>query len=323
MMCAVLQVRMCAVFQVMMCAVLQVRMCTSCSVPHHLLLFPILMFITVPVSAVTTVKVEFNQAAALPCNRTCSHQVTWTLFTDPDYVVAQCDQTSCRSEEGFNISHDLYLKGDLTLTIPVADDSKRNIYTCRCDNKGVKEVRLSIESFISSVQVNPGEDLQLNLHISDQVEVIFKHRNSTDPHGVQICSVYKSSLDCTAEYTQRTSLTNTLLTLRGVKWTDDGVYIVTDTEYKENLHISSVTVRDQNKDQVSALPVWAIFLMVVLGLLVAALIVLISYLRKTYHFIRRDDRPRNGAGEHKSSNETTKMNLKENQRQSANESDCE
>ncbi|XP_047669796.1 uncharacterized protein LOC113636588 isoform X2 [Tachysurus fulvidraco] len=140
-------------------------------------------------------------------------------------------------------------------------------------------ILMFITAFISSVQVNPGEDLQLNLHISDQVEVIFKHRDSADPHGVQICSVYKSSLDCTAEYTQRTSLTNTLLTLRGVKWTDDGVYIISDTTYNEKLHISSVTVR-----------VWAIFLMVVLGLLVAALIVLISYLRKTYHFIRRDDR---------------------------------
>ncbi|GAA6083248.1 uncharacterized protein LOC125141289 isoform X1, partial [Tachysurus ichikawai] len=158
-------------------------------------------------------------------------------------VVAQCNQTSCRSAEGFNISHDQYLKGDLTLNIPVADDSKRNIYTCQCDGTDINDVRLSIESFISSDQVNLGEDLQLNLHISDQVEVIFKHRDSADPHGVQICSVYKRSLDCTAEYTQRTSLTNTLLTLRGVKWTDDGVYSIRDTEYKENLHIYSVTVR--------------------------------------------------------------------------------
>ncbi|GAA6084034.1 uncharacterized protein LOC125141289 isoform X1, partial [Tachysurus ichikawai] len=181
--------------------------------------------------------------AALPCDRTCSHQATWSLFTNPDYVVAQCNQTTCWSAEGFNISHDQYLKGDLTLNIPAADYSTRNIYTCQCDGKDVNDVRLSIESFISSVQVNPGEDLQLNLHISDQVEVIFKHRDSADPHGVQICSVYKRSLDCTAEYTQRTSHTNTLLTLRGVKWTDDGVYSIRDTEYKENLHIYSVTVR--------------------------------------------------------------------------------
>ncbi|XP_047670313.1 uncharacterized protein LOC113636579 [Tachysurus fulvidraco] len=222
----------------------------------------------VPVSVVITAEVKSNQTAVLPCDQTCSHQVTWSQFTNAGYVVAQCNQTSCRSAEGFNISHDQYLKGDLTLNITAADDSKRNIYTCECDGKYVNDVRLSIEYIRSRVHVNPGEDLQLNLHISDQVEVIFKHRNSTDPHGVQICSVYKSSLNCTAEYTQRTSLTNTLLTLRGFKRTDDGVYIVRDTKYNENLQYS-VTVRDQHKDQESALPVWAIVLMVVLVLLVS------------------------------------------------------
>ncbi|XP_047670221.1 uncharacterized protein LOC113656963 isoform X2 [Tachysurus fulvidraco] len=298
----------------MMCAVLQVKMCTSCIVPHHLFLFLILMFITVPVSAVTTVKVEFNQTAALPCNRRCFRHVTWTLFNNPDYIVARCDQTTCWPAEGFKISHNQYLKRDLTLTITVADYSKRNIYTCQCDGKDVNDVRLSIKSIISSVQVNPCEDLQLNLHISDQVEVIFKHRNSTDPHGVQICSVCKSSLNCTAEYTQRTSLTNTLLTLRGVKRTDDGDYIVTDTEYNEKLHIYSVTVSDQNKDQECDLPMWALILIAVL--LVAALIVIILILRIIYHCNRRGDyivqRPKNGAGELQSFNGTIKMNLMEN-----------
>ncbi|XP_060731511.1 uncharacterized protein LOC132849275 [Tachysurus vachellii] len=260
-------------------------MCTSCSVPHHLLLFLILTFITVPVSAVITVKVEFNQTAALPCHRRCSRQVTWTLFNNPDYVVARCDQTTCWLAEGFYISHDQYLKGDLTLTITVADDSKRNIYRCWCDGKDINYVRLSIKSIISSVQMNPCEDLQLNLHISEQVEVIFKHRDSTD--GVQICSVYKRSLNCTAEYTQRTSLTNTLLTLRGVKRTDDGVYIIRDKEYNETLHIYFVTVRDQNKDQECALPVWKIVLIVVLP--AAALIVIFLILRTIYHSNRRDD----------------------------------
>ncbi|XP_047669806.1 uncharacterized protein LOC113636588 isoform X4 [Tachysurus fulvidraco] len=272
---------MCAMLQVKMCAVLQVKMCTTCRAPHHLLLFLILMFITVPVSAVTTVKVEFNQAAALPCNRRCSDQATWYLFTNRSDVVARCDQTSCWSAEGFSISHDQYLKGDLTLTITAADYSKRNIYTCQCDGTDITDVRLGIRSVISPVQVKPGEDLQLNLHISDQLEVIFKHRNSTDPRGVQICSVYKSSLDCTAEYTQRTSLTNTLLTLRGVNLTDDGVYSIRDTEYKENLHIYSVTVREP------PLPVWVIVLIVVVVVvvvfLVPALMVLIPYLREKYY----------------------------------------
>ncbi|XP_047669815.1 uncharacterized protein LOC113636588 isoform X6 [Tachysurus fulvidraco] len=250
-----------------------------CRVPLHLLLLLILTFITVPVSAVTTVKVQFNQAAALPCDRRCSDQATW--FNNQGYIVAQCDQTSCSSAEGFSISHNQYLKGDLTLTIPVADYSKRNIYTCQCDGKDVNDVRLSIESVISPVQVNPGEDLQLNLLLTDQVEVIFKQRDSADPHGVQICIVYKSSLVCTAEYTQRTSLTNTLLTLRGVKWTDDGVYSIRDTKFNENLHDYSVTVREP------PLPVWVIVLIVVVVVvvvfLVPALMVLIPYLREKYY----------------------------------------
>ncbi|KAK2860026.1 hypothetical protein Q7C36_004192 [Tachysurus vachellii] len=227
----------------------------------------------VPVSAVTTVEVKINQTAALPCKRRCSYQATW--FTNPGYVVAQCNQTSCWSEEGFSISHDQYLKGDLTLNIPAADYSKRNMYTCQCDGEDVNYFHLSFESFISSVQVKPGEDLQLDLEISDQVMVTFKHIDSADPHGVQICSVYKRSLNCTAEYTQRTSLNNTLLTLRGVKRTDDGVYIIRHTKFNETLHNYTVTVRDQNK-----IVLVVVVVVVVLVLLVATLIVLILNLRK-------------------------------------------
>ncbi|XP_047665854.1 uncharacterized protein LOC125138386 [Tachysurus fulvidraco] len=275
--------------------------------------------VRVPASAVTTVEVKINQTAALPCNRRCSHQATW--INDQSYIVARCDQTSCWSEEGFKISHNQYLKGDLTLIITVADDSKRNIYTCQCDGKDVNYFHLRIESFNSSVQVNPGEDLQLNLHLTDQVEVIFKHRDSADPHGVQICSVYKSSLNCTAEFTQRTSLNITHLILRGVKSTDDGVYSIRDTMNNNILHNYSVTVRDQNK-------IVLVVVVVVVVLLVAVLIVLILNLRKKYHSNRKDNyivqRPGNGAGEHQSSNGTTNMNLMVNQRmlrQSENESD--
>ncbi|XP_058250043.1 uncharacterized protein LOC131355649 isoform X2 [Hemibagrus wyckioides] len=214
----------------------------SCRVPHLLLLFLFLIFITVPVSGVT-VKVEFNQTAALPCEQTCSDEATWSLFTDPDYVVARCGQTSCRSAEGFKMSHGQYLKGDLTLTITAADYTKRNMYTCHCDGRDVNDVRLLIEPITSSVQINPGEDLQLDLHVSDQVEVICTGENSSS-HGVQICRVDGGSLNCTDEYTPRTSLTNTLLTLRGVKSTDEGVYIVRDTEINENLHIYSVSVKE-------------------------------------------------------------------------------
>ncbi|KAG7330671.1 hypothetical protein KOW79_006893 [Hemibagrus wyckioides] len=247
----------------------------SCRVPHLLLLFLILTFITVPVSGVT-VKVEFNQTAALPCEQTCSDEATWSLSTDSDYVVARCGQTSCRSAEGFKMSHGQYLKGDLTLTITAVDYSKRNMYTCHCDGRDVNDVLLLIESITSSVQINPGEDLQLDLHVSDQVEVICTGENSSS-HGVQICRVDGGSLNCTDEYTPRTSLTNTLLTLRGVKSTDEGVYIVRDTEINENLHIYSVSVKDQNAQQKN-IPVWVIGLIVTVVLLVLVVVVVLVVL---------------------------------------------
>ncbi|MCJ8731131.1 hypothetical protein PDJAM_G00195730 [Pangasius djambal] len=213
-----------------------------CRVPHHVLLLFILTFITVPVSAVPTVQVKFNQAAALTCEWSCSHEAKWTLFSNRDVVVARCDQTSCWSEEGFKMSHDQYLEGDLTLTITAADYSKRGLYTCVCDDRDVNDVRLSIETMIATVQLNPGEDLQLDLHVSERVEVIYKGADSSDPHGEQICTVVRRSLNCTAEYTPRTSLTNTALTLRGVKLTDGGVYIVRDMENNEYLHTYTVSV---------------------------------------------------------------------------------
>ncbi|MCJ8740617.1 hypothetical protein PDJAM_G00060990 [Pangasius djambal] len=140
------------------------------------------------------------------------------------------------------MSHDQYLEGDLTLTITAADYSMRGLYICECDGRDINDVRLSIETMISSVQLNPGEDLKLDLHVSERVEVIYKGGDSADPHGEQICTVDRRSLRCTAEYTPRTSLTNTVLTLRGVKLADGGVYIVRDMENNEYLHTYTVTV---------------------------------------------------------------------------------
>ncbi|KAF4088625.1 hypothetical protein AMELA_G00056780, partial [Ameiurus melas] len=208
----------------------------SCRVPHHVLLLLILMFITVSESTSTTVWVKFNQSADLPCVWKCSGLVKWTLNSNQSDVVAECNQTSCRSlKEGFKMSH------DQTLTITAVDDSKRGLYTCWCGDRDVEAVHLSIETLISLVQINPGEDLNLDLHLSDGVKVIFKGGDS-DPHGEEICSVDKSSLHCTDEYRPRTSLSNTVLTLRGVKSTDDGIYMVRDTGTKEDLHIYTVSV---------------------------------------------------------------------------------
>ncbi|MCJ8731108.1 hypothetical protein PDJAM_G00195460 [Pangasius djambal] len=84
------------------------------------------------------------------------------------------------------MSHDQYLEGDLTLTITAADYSKRGLYTCQCGDRNITDVRLSIETMISSVQINPGEDLQLDLHVPERVKVIYKGGDSADPHDQSV-----------------------------------------------------------------------------------------------------------------------------------------
>ncbi|KAF4088622.1 hypothetical protein AMELA_G00056750 [Ameiurus melas] len=280
----------------------------SCRVPHHVLLLFILMFITVSASAFTTVQVNFNQAADLPCKHKCSGLVIWNVISNRDYVVAWCDQTSCRSlKEGFKISHDRYLKGDLTLTITAADYSKRGLYTCECNGRDVTDVRLSIEPLRSSVPINPGEDLNLDLHISDRVKVIYEGEDPADPHGEEICSVYRSSLHCTDEYRPRTSLSNKVLTLRGVKSTDDGVYIVRDTEYNE-LHIYSVSVRVQNRQQESTGLGFILIDVLVVLLVVIQVGVIIWTMRKRCPCCQREPWCNGGERRHQRSNISISMN---------------
>ncbi|XP_037387480.1 uncharacterized protein LOC119261819 isoform X2 [Pygocentrus nattereri] len=98
------------------------------------------------VSAVPLVRVKLHDSATLPCSETCSGLVRWTEFHNPTDVLAECDQTSCRSvKEGYQMIHDQYLKGDFSLTISDADYSMMGTYTCECGNSEVCDVRLQVE----------------------------------------------------------------------------------------------------------------------------------------------------------------------------------
>ncbi|KAF4088602.1 hypothetical protein AMELA_G00056700 [Ameiurus melas] len=148
-------------------------------------------------SAPSNVRVKVNESAHLSCKYECSDLAKWSLITNRRDVVARCDRTSCRSvKEGFKMPHDLYLKGDLTLT--AADYSKRNVYTCWCGYRGINDVRLGIKTSSSSVHINPGEDLLMDLHVPELVKVIFESE--------EIYRVDQSSLHCIEEYRSRTSL---------------------------------------------------------------------------------------------------------------------
>ncbi|KAM9501622.1 uncharacterized protein Hap1MRO34_012514 [Clarias gariepinus] len=295
---------MLVIFSTVQCCWCRVSDMESCRVPHQVLLFLIITFITGPVSAVPTVHVEFNQSAALPCEWNCTGLAKWTLFSDRYDVVVKCDQTSCRSlKKGYKMSHDQYLKGDLTLTIPAADQTMTGLYTCQCDEREINDVDLKVNTVTSSVEINSGEDLQLDLHASDQVRVFYKSKDSSGPRAVEICTVFRGSLLCKAEYKPRTSLTNTLLTLRGVKSIDGGNYTVWDMENKEYLHIYTVSVRDPHRPQEGSVPVWVIVLVVLL--VIVALTVLIFYKRKRLQSLINNYCCSGGASEHQNSNDST------------------
>lgn len=93
------------------------------------------------------------------------------------------------------------------------------------------------------------EDLVLNLTVPEPVEVIYKSSDSAD--GEQICTVTQHTLQCTAEYTHRTSLSPRELTLRGVERSDSGSYIVRDTKNDEEIHVCTVSVTGTSQCDVS------------------------------------------------------------------------
>ncbi|KAL6479271.1 hypothetical protein MHYP_G00127040 [Metynnis hypsauchen] len=201
------------------------------------------------VSAVAPVKVNLHDSATLPCSGRCSGVVTWTEFSKPTDALAECDQTSCRSKEGYQMIHDQYLKGNFSLIITDAHFTKRALYTCDCDGKDLCDVKLQIEPSNTTVQMEPGESLVLKLDMSDPVEVIYNSTDTAGPSSDQICTVYGRSLQCKSEYTQRASVTSAL-ELRGVTPSDSGVYTVMDKRNEEVIHTYIVTVRDVQDSEI-------------------------------------------------------------------------
>ncbi|KAL7839045.1 hypothetical protein SRHO_G00257030 [Serrasalmus rhombeus] len=191
-------------------------------------------------SLVPSVKVKLHDSATLSCSERCSGLVKWTEFSKPTDPLAECDQTSCRSvKEGYQMIHDQYLKGNLSLIITDADFTKRARYISDCDGKDVCDVRLQIEPLRTSVQITPGDSLVLDLDIPEEVEVIYDSTGAAGPSTGQICTVDGRSLQCKPEYKQRTSAA---LQLRGGTPSDTGVYIVMDKKNEEVIHIYTVTV---------------------------------------------------------------------------------
>ncbi|KAF5888071.1 putative uncharacterized protein LOC108255646, partial [Clarias magur] len=234
--------------------------------------FLTLRFTTVPTLA-TSVLVKLHQTATLPCKRECPGLVKWMKFHSRD-VLAQCDQNSCWSKEGYEMSYDQYLKGDFSLIIPVADYSKRNMYTCECNDRGIDDVRLIIETLFSSGELAPHENLVMELPIPGPVEVVYKVIDSAGLYGEQICRVTEHTLQCKAGYTNRASLSSSNIILRDVQLSDSGSYTIRDTENDELIHIYTLIVKEvqisPDEQQHSHWLVWFLPVLIVLGVIIGA-----------------------------------------------------
>ncbi|XP_036419834.1 uncharacterized protein LOC118803456 isoform X2 [Colossoma macropomum] len=213
----------------------------SCSSALCILILLITPFPTGSVSAVPQVKVNLHDSAILPCSERCSGLVRWTVFRKPTDVLAECDQTSCRSKEGYQMIHDQYLKGNLSLTITDADFSKRNMYTCTCDNMAVCDVSLRLQAPVYSKKMKPGESLILDLPISEPVKVTFDRTGDSDPNPVKLCEVEGRKIQCDPPYEERV-LFQSSLQLNDLKDSDGGVYTVLDTENEETVSTYRVSI---------------------------------------------------------------------------------
>ncbi|XP_060738941.1 uncharacterized protein LOC132854501 isoform X1 [Tachysurus vachellii] len=205
----------------------------------------------------TSTVIELHQPAALSCEYRCSGSVKWikTQTLSEVIVVAQCNETSCSSEEGFNISHDQYLKGNLSLSITVADYSKRGWYTCWCGDRAVYYASLRIKAVGFLHQIPTGDSLVLNFQIPERLKVVLNRsagegggggaRGAQSLVSVPVCSVDGRTVQCSDEYRKRVKL-NCSLTLSDVQEADGGVYNIQDTENDEviSTHTLKLTGND-------------------------------------------------------------------------------
>ncbi|XP_036416619.1 uncharacterized protein LOC118800478 isoform X2 [Colossoma macropomum] len=243
----------------------------------------ILLTTTLTTASESAVKVNLHDSATLSCSERCSGLVRWTVFTKPTDTLAECDQTSCRSvKEGYQMIHDQYLKGNLSLTITDADFTKRARYTCDCDGKDLCDMKLQIEPLNTPVQIEPGESLVLKLDVSDPVEVIYNSTDAAGPSSGQICTVDGRSLQCNDEYKQRMAFFSAL-ELRGMKPYDSGDYIIMDIRNEEVIHTYTVTIKDDQpcpcRDQGAVVPAW-MFTLTMVALVVVCVVSVVMILRK-------------------------------------------
>ncbi|XP_026772518.3 uncharacterized protein LOC113528265 isoform X1 [Pangasianodon hypophthalmus] len=218
---------------------------------------------------------KLNESAALTCHGKCPGTARW-IMSDKRRTVAQCNQTTCLAEEGFNITHAQYLTGDLSLTITAADYSKRTWYTCQCDGKEICRLYLRIERINCSRQIEHGDSFTVEFFISERVKVTF---NRTDDDGRQkSVTLYESSekkVHYHPDYEKR-ALSKSCFILNDVRESDSGVYTVWDADNDEIIATHTLSVTAKKTDEKVLPPVkgehvyssWVVGLGFCLGLVI-------------------------------------------------------
>ncbi|XP_053337248.1 uncharacterized protein LOC128509508 [Clarias gariepinus] len=212
---------------------------------HVMLCWGLILALAPPVAVTHTVEVRLHDSAVLPCGRRCPGPVRWTESRNRDVAVAQCDETSCSSEEGFLVSHDRYLEGDFSLTVTAADYSRRGLYTCECGGKDVCDVRLSIQPLTVTVQTGPGDSLLLDVVMPESVKVTFIRLTAENQSSVTLYEVTGGKGHRHPEYQHRLSLT-TSFTLKELKHSDSGVYTVWDSRDDQIIATYTLTVTGEH-----------------------------------------------------------------------------
>ncbi|KAI4884199.1 hypothetical protein NFI96_027038, partial [Prochilodus magdalenae] len=231
---------------------------------------------------IPVIKVNLYDSATLPCSEDCSKSAKWVLSFKSTDAVAECNQTSCWSKEGYQMIHDQYLQGNNSLIITEADFSKRGWYTCQCDFKDFCEVRLQIDPLNTTVQTRSNESLDLKLDVLEIVELHYRSTGAAHQSSGLICTVDGHSPLCKPEYKLRASL-SAALELRGLTPSDSGVYTIRDPWSDEVIHTYTVIVQDHHpslgNSQAAVLPVWIFPVMGVILLLVVTVVLAVMNVR--------------------------------------------
>ncbi|XP_017542496.1 uncharacterized protein LOC108414199 [Pygocentrus nattereri] len=240
------------------------------------------------------------ESATLPCSRTCSGTLTWTKFVKKDDFLVWCDSKSCRPKPGFELSHEEFLRGNLSLTVLSADYDDRGWYVCSCDSKPVCDISLILSPQEFHQEIDPGQPISLNLLISDRVEVTFTGPDPAERGNLPVCTVEHGRVECSGRYEQRAAHLNTLQLREGM-FSDGGTYTVRDVTNDEVISITEVHVKELCQDP--AVPAWMVGLLVFLAVAlvvvsVASLVVILGQRKKMKEFRERNGEANQGVNGH-------------------------